>query len=297
MSYMATLTSLIHIGLGKAGSTYIQDYFRRHRSVRLFSPLNAICEHAASRASGARVELAPDISFSSASLDDPPVVTVYSDERLSVWDGGPAAAGRCDYELRRYQEAARDVLWTHFPEAYILLVTRNAFDWARSVYSQYVKSGGTMDFDAYLTDQDAFLKQGSDVGFLRGLYASRFGEDRLLVLPFEDLARDDSAFLKRICEFIGIDCEPPSETLRRNRGLSLDDLSFFREINRFVNDALASAPRVERDEFIVRYNALLRRFIGLTVERNGLALLDCSSAGTNFKRTTADRVSNMPSTI
>jgi len=63
-------------------------------------------------------------------------------------------------------------------------------------------------FSGYLKDK----LNGSLIATLKydrlvSSYRAAFGEDRVLVLLYEHLARDPESFLRRMCEFVGV--EPP----------------------------------------------------------------------------------------
>lgn len=88
-----------------------------------------------------------------------------------------------------------------FPTAHVLLVTRGFRTMILSSYSQYARSGGTLDLESYL--KLAYEERAWDYDYVAGLYQRAFGGERTLVMPYELLRADPAAFTRGMEERLG----------------------------------------------------------------------------------------------
>lgn len=119
-------------------------------------------------------------------------------ENLSLWyDGGHADPGLVAERLR---EA--------FGDARILMTVRNQFGLIRSLYAQFIRSGGYLSFDefleanywgfyAYLFPQLLFYKT-----FKR--FENLFGVGQVKVTLFENLISDQQGTIDGLCRFLEV---------------------------------------------------------------------------------------------
>jgi hypothetical protein len=126
-----------------------------------------------------------------------------------------------------------------FPEARVLIVTRGFSGIIRSLYSQYVKLGGELPFPKYLEAYGSILDQWLDVDYNVGLYRDAFGDEKLLVLPFEMLKADKPAFIDRVEGFLGIDHFEGSVPGVRNPALGPDRLYWYSLLSRYLVSPVA----------------------------------------------------------
>lgn len=100
-----------------------------------------------------------------------------------------------------------------FGEAKIIYVIREQISMLGSIYSQYIKMGGTRNFNDWFLDPIECrgiierLKYDKNIA----MYEEVFGKQNVLVLLFEELRSDKKSFLKKLYSFIGcknIDFEP-----------------------------------------------------------------------------------------
>jgi hypothetical protein len=210
---------LIHIGLHKTGSTWLQrtlfkdasrgftDETGEHRSkiidrfVRadplLFDPTEIAAHYADAR----------------AAANEAGLTFVLSHERLS----GHPSSGSFDSAIiaERLNKA--------FPDARVLIVIREQRALIGSMYGLHVRWGGVESVRRYLIPapprrgfKPGFTLQAYEFDRLIGHYQKLFGKDRVLVLPLELLARDDQEFADRIGTFCGHASVPVGRTKRRN---------------------------------------------------------------------------------
>ncbi|MCF8260969.1 MAG: sulfotransferase domain-containing protein [Melioribacteraceae bacterium] len=127
-------------------------------------------------------------------------IPVISHERLS---GNPHSSGFDSYVIaQRIQKS--------FPNSKILIVIREQTSWILSNYFQYLSTGGTHSLQKYLNikydgKRPGFSPSHIKYHFLIQGYYDRFGENNVLVIPYELLDSDKTAFLKTLGDFLETD--------------------------------------------------------------------------------------------
>jgi hypothetical protein len=111
-----------------------------------------------------------------------------------------------------------DRLKAVFPDARVLIVIREQCSMIVSTVKQFVAAGGVMSVSHFLerTDENRvplFDFAHFEYDHLIRYYRSLYGEDNVLALPYEQLARDGRAFVSVIARFAGRDVS--EETLDR----------------------------------------------------------------------------------
>lgn len=230
---------LVHVGYPKTGSTFLQRWFSAHP--QLAHVPGGIAGHAdAFGIARAAVSRDPAIRF-----------RVTSDEELTV--PNPEAGHR---GLRTFadgaapgdaQQRACALLAGLFPTAHVLVVTRGYRGMWLSAYSEYVRFGGTADLGGHPRDW-------WDFDGVIGAYETAF-PGRVVVLPYELLRDDASAFLRAIEERLGLD-HHPAEPGRVHPSLSPVELRWYPRLTRLAL-ALPLPGRVRR-RALDRYGRLVR---------------------------------------
>lgn len=237
---------ILHIGLHKTATTSLQvDTFPKLRGVCYLGPgepevkryVNEVIsvepmyrDHTDAAAANLRQRL---------SLSE---VNLISSEALS----GPAWVGVSQRGIDHRQSVITN-LQRDFPNAYILLILRRQDQYARSIYRQYVKTGGTASMRKFFGLQTGsndpadnpplFSRHRFEYSpFVRELQRSFPG--RVKVIPFELMQQDTTQFLKRVCQAIGTEApsSPPSR-LNRTR-LGSTGLHVSRMLNRLFRSQL-----------------------------------------------------------
>ena len=134
------------------------------------------------------------------------------------WTGHPFSGGQAAKEIAERIEAV-------MPEARILIVIREQVGMALSAYAHALtKTHGAMSLEDFLRPKMTSQIPGFDLtyllyGRLVAHYRKLFGENRVLVLPLEDMAKDRAAFEARLCAFAGVDPPPdrPAEARENTR--------------------------------------------------------------------------------
>lgn len=204
---------LLHIGYHKTATTWFQTQLFTSSS-DVFEPLSRSGSHQSTLAmdffKGRDGYLLPSFSDNHAVISSelsglqkagPGIgskIPVISHERLS---GNPHAGG-FDSQL------IANRLAKVFPSARVFIVIREQEAAVLSSYLQFLKGGGTQCLDSYLNaGYDGKIPGFSPHHFsYLGLieeYARLFGNDRVLVLPYEMFSRDPESFFTRFGGFLG----------------------------------------------------------------------------------------------
>jgi hypothetical protein len=211
---------LIHIGLPKTGTTWLQLQLFSRPEFGFFAPAQSEsdpkkkvkgCAYPLYRDEANRLIEEQDFDpgalrdrFAAISVPDG-MRPVISNERLG---GNPLSNG---FDRKLLCRRIKDV----FPNSRILLVIREQRAMVLSNYLQYLKYGGWDSIERYLDPPSDARHPVLSPAFWRydrliSLYQETFGAERLLVLPYEMLAADPQAFVAAICRFAGL---PPARDL------------------------------------------------------------------------------------
>ena len=147
-------------------------------------------------------------------------VNVVSLESLSGVPHKPSVNQEC-------RNVVIDRIYWVYPRAKIILGLRDKKSWLCSVYSQYIKTGGTKLFNDWYTN--VFDKSLLDFKGYEKHIRSFF--DNVLVYQYEQLNDDEKSFTKQICDFIGISI-PEHENKVYNKCLSDKEIRRYRFMNK-----------------------------------------------------------------
>ena len=244
---------LIHIGLPKTGSTWLQSWFQAHPQIAYtsggiggFADIDHLSASAPESGAGIRCRVT-----SNANLTAP--LTSTRPETLDYDRSGRAPIA---------EEQARicETLAGLFPGATILIVTRGFRSMMMSAYSQYVRTGGTEALADVLAGPPRDYPW--DYDRLIRLYRNGFGTKKLLVLPYELLRDDPARFLGEIERHLGLD-HMPFALSPANVSASPVELGRYPAMTRIV-DRLPIARRAARRLYArLLYRGRLRRVAGL----------------------------------
>jgi hypothetical protein len=206
---------LIHVGFPKAGSTFLQRWFSAHPDIAYregaiagFGSVYRIAREAAAPGPEPRWR-----ATSSELLTAP---------RPRAKREAPSEAG--EERMAERQERAADMLADIFPGATILIVTRGFRSMILSSYSQHVRQGGTEPIELLMAGAGRYHPWHYDR--VVSAYRSRFGRDKVILLPYELLARDSAAFLEALAGRLGID-PGPMPAGRVNPSLAPHELAWY----------------------------------------------------------------------
>jgi hypothetical protein len=140
---------------------------------------------------------------------------------------------------RRNAERIKSV----FGETKIIYVIREQYSMISSLYSQYIKMGGTQSFKQWFLDPISCMGIVERLKYHKNIqmYHDIFGEDNVLVLFYEELKLDKNSYLEKIYKFIG--CSetnfiPKEASQAVNTSLTTYGIFFSRLCNRFFRNTL-----------------------------------------------------------
>jgi hypothetical protein len=229
---------LIHIGFHKTATTFLQhNVFGDPRlGYRSGFPGGMIIERFVHRhefkfdPAAVRAEFLGDLDPASG------LVPVISHEQLSGHFNGGLAIVRDT--ARRLKET--------FPDGRVVIGIREQGALIRSLYGQYVMKSGVWTIEEFLgprTPQDGFRPPCDPERFEFDLtvrkYRELFGEESVLVLPYELLKRDQGDYVRTLLRFSGAagadDAVRPETLDPRNVGIGSWAFGIRRRLNRVLD--------------------------------------------------------------
>lgn len=258
---MSAAPDVLHVGFSKCASTFLQAFFSGHPEIFLVNQSHYFAPFELSDFERGREQYYRLFDGAASSQ-----VRLESDEHIILPLFHPVLAAAAT-TLESVEEVCRRIQMVQ-PAARIVLVIRNQVDLILSRYSEYVLGGGKGDFGFFVEE---FLRCSEDgVNYYQNYYAriiemlrSAFGEDGVLVLLQEDLARNEAATIERLCRFLGVALRQPDrrDMASRRVGLSARGLEVVRSMNRIlVTRQEMSTRKAEARIPYLAYKVLQRGF-------------------------------------
>lgn len=225
--------SLLHTGFAKAGSTFLQEWFERNPQLHYTRHAFAGFSNVFSMADLVHAHPNPQYRY-----------FVTSNELLG--SGGRIPYGCALFcfrmlrgaNLREGQKNICSLLHDIFPDSRVLIVTRGFSGIIRSLYSQYIKLGGEFDFHGFLDAYKPILVQWLDVDYNLRLYRDAFGDESVIVLPYELLKHDPRTFVRTL--ETALELEPTDEIPgMKNPSLAPNQLYWYSLLSRYIVTPLA----------------------------------------------------------
>ncbi len=232
--YTARVDVLVHVGLHKTATTFLQESFFGalknatfvHAPHRLGPNPNPIQRFVAELLfrNAATLDVPAHRKAIEAFVDAQPGLTIVSSEALFGWP----------FENHVNFRTNADLLAEVMPGAKIWLVLRRQDTWLESAYSQVLKQGLSTSASRFTNYADgAFgdfnwnIYRGPNLD-VRDLdwgpyvrhYQRRFGAANVHVQPFEAFVADPAGFLGSFCEFAGVPLHVPPSRERVNAAYS-----------------------------------------------------------------------------
>lgn len=239
---------LIHIGLPKAGSTYLQSWFAAHPQLAYeagalggFSDVHAVAAAAISPQPGIVWRVTSSEELTAPRAD-------HGSVRVDYERGGKRAT------IAEEQARVCGTLAQLFPGATILVVTRGFRSVTMSGYSEFVRTGGTESL------ADAFRSPRRDHPWhydkLVGSYRKAFGAERVILLPFELLRASPERFRQELEGRLGVDhlaySAPPA-----NVGASSVELAWYVRLTALAGRVVRPGSSLDRAYIRLLYQGRL----------------------------------------
>lgn len=189
-----------HVGLGKTGSTYLQN--------RFFTRLSGIhyIHTSKYKKSVALIHASPESKF---------LVSREFDQQL-------------EEECRYFSQ--------HFPDARIIVFLRRHDSWIASQYRRFVKNGFGGSFSEFMDiREDKGLWKTEDLNFFSKIEAiEHYFKSQPLVLFYEDFKRDPVSIFDQLCQFMGARYEPDAINLNpKHVSYNEKQLKVIRKVGRY----------------------------------------------------------------
>jgi hypothetical protein len=243
---------VLHVGFSKCASTYLRAVFRAQPRVHLvfksgfFTPF-----------------LAPEMTFEqyqSLFRSDDSVINVESDEHLTLPGIHPTLGVRST-SLEQFETVA-DRIKSHLPDVKIVMVIRNQASLMVSRYSEYLITGGSLDFEDFasrlMSDDDGVNRHYQNYySRLIEMLERRFPRENLLIMLQEAMRERPEATDAAIASVLGlVRLEAMKKGLRsERRSLSVAGMFLLRRLNRIlvIRSSIGGAvPETRIPTFIYR---------------------------------------------
>ncbi len=267
------MIDLIHIGDYKTGTSWFQNKF--------FSSHPDLCyidsgEHEEIVYLMHQLVDARDLDFDAESLQRKFVDVIrganVENKKVIISREALSAAYPTGDNAKRIAERLHAV----FGKTKVLIVIREQFSMLKSIYSQYVKIGGTLSFKNFVYDPivSPGLLEKLKYHKIIDEYVNIFGKENVFVGLFEDFKLDNELFARRIFQFIGCSDQAfffPKELGKVNPSLTVLGLEVQRFMNHFLrNEFNPRAPFIPFDRFVALFLSSERKTRLLNSTRNRL---------------------------
>lgn len=209
---------LIHVGLHKTGTTWLQDNIlmpKDRREIICCSDFGLthaafIMANSGEFGVGRALELLKPLIDDAVAQRLPLVLT---DEAL----------GGYPFHHKYFREVQAVRMKSALPGAKILVTVRNQPNIILSIYGEYLKYGYSSRLEDFLAEPQhgnlhpVFDRDFYDYDRMLDLYGDLFGEENVLALPMEWMTRNSAAAMERIGKFLGVSLSPPDDVLARDR--------------------------------------------------------------------------------
>lgn len=237
--------TVIHIGLPKACSTYLQRSVTGLTDIRVLEHPKLLKLRLAAFGD---VPERPVINALREELENIQHggVLLISDERLSSWRHTDFRwlDGRA---VKSYQERCATLLKSAFGNSRILMLTRNPRAWLASIHAQYVKAGESRSLADFCEHNRGYLIQASRLDDLVAFYSKQFGSSSVSVFPVE---ASDTAEAGDWRDWVSNQCGSKIAWPERSRYRSLDpelraaQLNMNRIIERLAGSSAATSSEL-----------------------------------------------------
>jgi hypothetical protein len=184
-------------------------------------------------------------------------------EKLVIVTHAFAGLVNLHWEQGRYREFFLKNLKNEFPSASVIIFIRNQLDFIASVYSSYLKRGGSYKIDELFSEKNT--NSGSFFSFeyleydkLIKTYKEHFGAEKVFVYIYEELLEDNICFLKQFVNEFHFD-------------VNVDDLSFVKS-NEKLRKGLISLVRKtnswKKDGAKPKFNTVNLPFLDIVINNN-----------------------------
>jgi len=245
------MSILIHIGLPKTGTTWLQTSVFNTISNTHFVGPNKTIIHLLSKNNEE-----PDIDQLKKDFFNTEKNIIYSDPELSglisfEWNDGNNT-GLIAKRLKNI-----------FPEAKILILLRNQIDFLASGYAYYIRKGGTYKFSKYFqkikNEESGFSLDYLKYNNIIEIYSEIYGKDNVKVFLYEELKNNIDGFLDNLSVSFALNIDKSIiDFSKKNQRLRKGLIGFIRFFNHFTKKEVKEKTYIFNFPFI--YNKLNNKY-------------------------------------
>lgn len=238
---------LIHVGFHKTGSTFIRDYFASHSEVQcLQEEITSFANFPESNAS-----ILSQINFKHTAVFITNMRLTVNSWGQTAWERIYGGNSLTKDVIQQKQKTIALELKKAFPDAKILISTREISNLKQSLYSQYILNRGIKSLIDFLADEN-YIDFLFDFEYVQKIYGDIFGKENVIGIKYETLKNNPKNFLSEICRVINIPYqEKPIEKV--NPSLSPSALKKRRLKNKIVHFFLVLFPLPYRNYWFQKY--------------------------------------------
>jgi hypothetical protein len=262
---VATAPLLIHVGLHKTGTTWLQKRVfqaKAEREIEYCGDIGLIYRQFI-------VPSFADFDPEQARARFAPLRAAATEKGRLAVISGENLAGR-PFHGKFQREIVADRLAAVLPDAHILITIREQNAVILSMYGQYLRYGYTSSLRAFLKEpptdvaHDPVLNRSFyDYERLIATYERRFPANKILVVPFEWMLAEPAAMMERLSQGTGIALTPvAAETARQTTNSAWSDLAY--DALRHMNRLESQDSRWQLAPGMFRPNAMAARIDRLT---------------------------------
>ena len=168
--------------------------------------------------------------------------TLPEKEKLIIVTHAFAGLVNLYWENGKYRELFLKNLKNLYPGSSIVLFIRNQFDFMASIYSSYLKKGGSYTIQELFSEK--FTSDGKFFSFeylkydkLIKMYQEQFGKDKVHVYVYEEFLESNDTFLKDYIHLFGLDIDLNDLSfVKSNEKLRKGLISLVRATNSFIKN-------------------------------------------------------------
>ncbi|MBI5539226.1 MAG: sulfotransferase domain-containing protein [Bacteroidia bacterium] len=205
---------LLHIGYPKAGSTFLGSWFYNNPNFRFYD--------------------LSKVAFNNINKFKDCLNNTSSDKTIVIKDTRFITPHNNDFKefsnIFDTQKKIAEKLFLLFPTAKILIVTRGFESAIKANYSQYVKEGGILSFNNLIKINKNSQWLPFNYNEIIEYYINLFGNNNVLIIPFELLKNNQNKFIYKIENFVNIS-HIDIDVKDNNPSLTPQGMEFIRIIN------------------------------------------------------------------
>lgn len=239
---------LIQIGFPKTGSTYLQEWFKAHPSIMY----------------GGKSILGFYDSWEIERYVQQATYFQYHTIKLSAIGlrGNVHQMIQSDFannQIDVYQSRLAEAMYRLFPTAKVLIVTRGFKSMLASLYTEYIVTGGTAPFSAFFEQYKPGILKAYNYDNLVRCFQTVYGEENVIVLPFELLQDDPNKFIQSIERALQIENSIQFATSKVNASPSKKYLYANLRLSNFVYKSIRFFPLSAQRRLYGFYARLLNK--------------------------------------